>query len=97
MCENRVLIPIPEFLKTYDPDLNKIRNNGEFGANDYGEACFKIDECIVELLKWIWSKGIITTGCCCGHGNYPRIGFVYNDHEYVIDQFDHPKFPKMGR
>ena len=26
-----------------------------------------VDKCIVDELKWLWSLGITTTGCCCGH------------------------------
>jgi hypothetical protein len=26
-----------------------------------------IDSCIVDAVKKIWSKGVETTGCCCGH------------------------------
>ncbi len=26
-----------------------------------------IDTCLVEEIKHLWSLGIITTGCCCGH------------------------------
>lgn len=27
-----------------------------------------IDGCIIEAIEYIWSVGIETTGCCCGHG-----------------------------
>lgn len=26
-----------------------------------------IDKCLVEEIKHLWSLGITTTGCCCGH------------------------------
>ncbi len=26
-----------------------------------------IDKCIAEEIKYIWSWGVKTTGCCCGH------------------------------
>lgn len=26
-----------------------------------------VDSCIVIAIKELWSKGIETTGCCCGH------------------------------
>jgi len=29
-----------------------------------------IDKCLVEEIKHLWSKGIITGGCCCGHGAF---------------------------
>lgn len=27
-----------------------------------------IDRCLVEEIQFLWSKGIVTTGSCCGHG-----------------------------
>ena len=26
-----------------------------------------IDPCIVDEIKFLWSKGVNTRGCCCGH------------------------------
>lgn len=26
-----------------------------------------IDRCIAEVVVALWGKGVITTGCCCGH------------------------------
>lgn len=36
----------------------KYRNNREVS----------IDSCIADDIKYIWSLGIETLGCCCGHG-----------------------------
>lgn len=33
-----------------------------------------IDKCLVEEIKELWSKGIETTGHCCGHNK--RIGYI---------------------
>jgi hypothetical protein len=33
-----------------------------------------IDECLEEEILDLWSKGIKTMGCCCGHGL--RLGFI---------------------
>lgn len=30
-----------------------------------------IDPCIVDHIKYIWSLGIETLGCCCGHNTIP--------------------------
>lgn len=30
-----------------------------------------IDPCLVEEIKFLWSKGVVTTGCCCGHNSHP--------------------------
>ncbi len=47
-----------------------------------------IDSCLVDEIKELWSKGIRTTGCCCGHNQIaPYIG--------VVDE-DIPKMKEMG-
>lgn len=33
-----------------------------------------IDKCLEEEIKSLWAKGIVTTGCCCGHGM--NLGFI---------------------
>jgi len=34
-----------------------------------------IDKCLAKEIKTLWSEGIITTGCCCGHNfKCPYIG-----------------------
>ena len=47
-----------------------------------------IDTCIVEEIQYLWSEGISTTGCCCGHNK--ESGFVG-----VIDE-DIDKMIKLG-
>lgn len=32
---------------------------------------FRVDKCMVKNIKEINKKGIVTLGCCCGHGKYP--------------------------
>ena len=34
----------------------------------------QVDDCLSEEIKDLWSKGIKTTGCCCGHGM--NLGFI---------------------
>lgn len=42
----------------------------EAGLSD--KVC--VDECIVKDIQELWSKGIITYGCCCGHnGQFTRM------------------------
>lgn len=69
MCSEGVLVPIPELLWTrttlsqsFDPDHN------EFGINDNGEKCLRLDACIVPAVQALWAAGIPTESCCCGHG-----------------------------
>lgn len=39
-----------------------------------------IDKCLLYEVYYLWTLGIKTTGCCCGHGYLkPYIG-VYNEH-----------------
>src|ERR1044071_3883366 len=71
MCQREYeLIPIPDFIKVdprciyeFDP------TNPEFGVNEVGQECFRIDRCIAPALKALWAAGIKTTGSCCGHGS----------------------------
>lgn len=37
-----------------------------------------LDRCIAEEIMILWQLGIITTGCCCGHGTHqPFIGVAF--------------------
>ena len=47
-----------------------------------------VDKCIVDEIKDLWSKGIKTTGCCCGHNTID--GYVG-----VVDE-DIPKMKQLG-
>lgn len=47
-----------------------------------------VDECLADEVEELWSKGIRTTGCCCGHG--VMLGFIE-----VVDE-DIPKMEEMG-
>lgn len=33
-----------------------------------------VDKCLEKEIKALWSEGVTTTGCCCGHG---RSGLAY--------------------
>jgi hypothetical protein len=44
-----------------------------------------IDGCIVNAIKELWSKGIETTGCCCGHNIMP--GWVSVHEAWYVDMF----------
>ena len=34
-----------------------------------------VDACLADEIRYLWSLGIVTTGCCCGHGKgAPYIG-----------------------
>jgi len=43
-----------------------------------------IDKCIAEEIKYLWSLGIRTTGCCCGHNKQEGyIGVIDRDIEIM--------------
>lgn len=43
-----------------------------------------IDKCMVEEIKYLWSCGVRTTGCCCGHNKQKGyIGVIDKDIEFM--------------
>lgn len=73
MCMNRVLVPIPDFIKS-DPLCSSaadpsVFDGGEYAIDREGRQCFVLDECIVPAIQALWERGIKTTSCCCGHGS----------------------------
>lgn len=55
-----------------------------------------IDTCIVDEIKNLWTLGIKTTGCCCGHNKvkpYINVEPQYHDimmrigYDYFINEF----------
>jgi hypothetical protein len=66
MCDEQRLVPIPEFLR---PTIDFDAEHPEFGIDAEGRECISMDACIVPALEAIWALGILTVGCCCGHGS----------------------------
>lgn len=59
-CKKKVIYPPQNFIKCNCSD-------------DYKESV-PVDTCISDEIEILWSKGIKTTGCCCGHGL--NLGFI---------------------
>lgn len=59
MCKrgNEVVVKIPDNID--------IRYNSPDRPNRQ-TVC--IDECLADEIRYLWSKGVKTAGCCCGHG-----------------------------
>jgi GMP synthase-like glutamine amidotransferase len=39
-----------------------------------------IDRCLEQEIRYLWSQGITTTGCCCGHNKLAGyIGVIFKD------------------
>jgi len=52
------------------------------GSSNPDKLC--LDKCIAEEVQYLWSLGIRTTGCCCGHniqGGY--IGVIEKDIKFM--------------
>jgi len=47
-----------------------------------------IDKCLIDEIKYLWSLGIKTTGCCCGHNKIE--GFI------GVEFDDIPKMKALG-
>lgn len=63
---------------------NFIKYNVPSGTNDNDyKDCVAVDECLQDEILYLWSKGIKTSGCCCGHGQYD--GFINIFDESIDD------------
>lgn len=69
------------------PPKNLIKEN----CTDEYKTSVQVDDCISEEIKDLWSKGIKTTGCCCGHGM--NLGFIQVTGDCIKDMeklgYDH--------
>ena len=63
-CNKKILYPPKNFI-TY----NIITDENDKYKNEV-----KVDECLSNEIEELWSQGIKTTGCCCGHGY--MLGFI---------------------
>lgn len=86
MCTESTLVPIPDFITPFEFDPS----HPEYGIDEQGRRCFRIDSCIVPVLLAVWEAGFKTMGCCCGHGSgrgvisldlgYARAGLTWPHH-----------------
>lgn len=65
---NQMLVELPDHMQQY----RKQRN--------LDPRLLSIDSCLVKEIEHLWSEGITTTGCCCGHNQAaPYIGVIEED------------------
>jgi hypothetical protein len=89
MCNKTVLVPIPDWCVDGKHYFDFDVKHPEYGINRKNKKCFRIDACIVPLLKMLWDRGIKTTGSCCGHDKKPAmIGFEWRGQEYSITKIE---------
>ena len=66
---------------SYDSQVERSRP-AHMKGQTYGTSSdiICLDACIAPQVEWLWSQGISTTGCCCGHGGSdPYIGVIEAD------------------
>lgn len=90
MCFKSELVPIPQFLfdrggvkmredftdSGIDSDWGFDPTHPEYGINELGEKCFRLDQCIIPAVKALWDAGIVTISCCCGHDTKTGEGVI---------------------
>ena len=57
--QQMTLVKLPDFMRRY------------FANKGIEKHHIWIDSCLADEIKYLWSKGIVTTGCCCGHNYLP--------------------------
>jgi hypothetical protein len=71
-------IKIPKGCQCVDVDIGEYTNQVVLPTPDHmlklgGDGWYEyrpktcVDRCLEPLIKELWAKGVITTGCCCGH------------------------------
>lgn len=77
--ENEVILSVPE-------NITLFYNDGE---NNNARETVSVDACLVGEIKYLWRRGIRTTGCCCGHNK--------NTHAFIsVIKEDIPKMESLG-
>lgn len=62
------LTPLPPHMKAYRATTN------------FDKESICLDKCIADEVQYLWSLGITTTGCCCGHNrDEGQISVIDND------------------
>jgi hypothetical protein len=69
LCDTRVLVPIPDLLWEADAIYEFDPTHPEYDIDDQGQRCLRLDSCLAPIVQRMWSAGIVTRSCCCGHGD----------------------------
>lgn len=68
-------------IQSYDRQILLHPPNHMYKNNGY---C--IDLCISQEISFLWMKGIITTGCCCGHNKV--YGYIGVKKEFITEMLE---------
>lgn len=67
----------PDLRIMYNCEITRLyppKNFIPYNCCDGYKECIDIDKCLEDEIKDLWSNGIKTMGCCCGHGK--TLGFI---------------------
>ena len=56
-----------------------------------------IDKCLVDEIRYLWSLGIITAGCCCGHGRIEPTICVEEEYIDKMKELGYKVYPNPCR
>lgn len=86
MCDERLLVPIPDWLEAVGGIHQFDPTHPEYGLDDQGRRCLRLDRCLVPAIEALWERRIVTTSCCCGHGEGPgSISLPYSLPRSAVD------------
>lgn len=80
-CKTVTTIPPHNFIK-----FNII---GDRTGDEMYKDAIVLDACLEKEIQYLWSQGVYTTGCCCGHGT--NVGCIQ-----VRDESDILKMKELG-
>lgn len=78
-----ILIDIPEHMEEYRD------KRVAAGLSD----CISIDRCILDEIKHLWSLGIHTRGCCCGHNKVSGMINVADESIGIMFELGYKEYP----
>lgn len=87
-----VEVPIPEHMSQYRENREAEGLSGTVG----------IDLCILPEIQYLWSLGIHTRGCCCGHNNTSGMVNVADESigkmfELGYEEYPNPAHKEYGK
>lgn len=68
-----------------DTTIYVIRRNNDTIPD--GWHAIAVDFCIAEYVQEMNNRGIITLGCCCGHGKAPAVVLVALESADLMDRY----------
>lgn len=88
-CKEVVFGSYEHYVTLEAPDRNQLKNwNGD------RKTSICVDKCLADEVKYLWSQGIKTTNCCCGHNKLPPTMLVTDDFIEKMRNLGYENLPK---